>query len=281
MWLLTILVVLSTPCLLLADMHSQAVLHEVFEDLFNAFTPNQANCLNTAGEKYIRRFSAKHTADFLAVLKSNRKFVGLVSSPRLEATINLAKLALLLPEGDIVETGVYYGGSTSTMMRILMKYDKCDKKLWVFDSFEGLPALEKEDSLTDAKKGAFLVSKKEFINNMKLLNAWDDKKIVVTKGWFKDTCPTSPVQKIALLRLDGDLFASTWDAIDALYERVVPGGFIYVDDFGSFPGCRKAINKYRTMHEIFEPLHLSAFLDWFVDELRSGVLAEAESARLP
>ena len=78
---------------------------------------------------------------------------------------------------------------------------------------------------------------------------------MITKGWFKDTLHVSKVSKIAFLRLDGDLFESTWDAISALYDRLIPGGIVYVDDFGSFVGCQTAIQKFRTMHKIYEPLH--------------------------
>jgi hypothetical protein len=67
--------------------------------------------------------------------------------------------------------------------------------------------------------------------------------------------PHIAVQRISFLRLDGDLFISTHDAIVNLYDKVVPGGFIYVDDFGSFPGCRAAINKIRSKNHIDEPIH--------------------------
>jgi hypothetical protein len=62
------------------------------------------------------------------------------------------------------------------------------------------------------------------------------------------------VKDIAFLRLDGDLFVSTWDPLAAFYDRVIPGGYIYVDDYGSFNGCREAIDKFRFENKIFEPL---------------------------
>ena len=57
-------------------------------------------------------------------------------------------------------------------------------------------------------------------------------------GWFNETCSQSPVSAISLLRMDGDLFESTWDVLVALYDRVLPGGFIYVDDYGGYNGCQ-------------------------------------------
>lgn len=54
--------------------------------------------------------------------------------------------------------------------------------------------------------------------------------------------------------MDGDLFVSTWDVLNAFYHKVVPGGYIYVDDFGSFEGCRNAVDLYRAKHKIYEPI---------------------------
>ncbi len=75
-------------------------------------------------------------------------------------------------------------------------------------------------------------------------------------GFFNDTIPVTPVQHIAFLRLDGDLYQSTLDVLTGLYDKVIPGGYIYVDDFNSFAGCREAIHKFRTERRIYEPLHL-------------------------
>ena len=173
-------------------------------------------------------------------------------------TAYLTLAALNLPSGDFVETGVFSGGTFAIMSRILMKYDLCERKLWAFDSFEGLPEIEPEDH-----KGAFRVgipgqyknSEERFISNLRQLDAWHDGHIVVAKGWFNDTCEASAVTAIAFLRLDGDLFTSTWDAIEPLYDRVVSGGFIYVDDYGSFNGCKAAIDKFRTERGITDTMH--------------------------
>ena len=90
---------------------------------------------------------------------------------------------------------------------------------------------------------------------MKSVNAYNETLLKVTKGWFKDTVPLCPVQQIAFLRLDGDMYASTRDVIYTLYDRVVIGGIIYVDDYMGFNGCREAINEFRTERRIFEPMY--------------------------
>lgn len=70
------------------------------------------------------------------------------------------------------------------------------------------------------------------------------------KGWFRDTLPTAPIEKLAILRLDGDLYESTTDALGALYDKVSVGGFVIVDDYGVFPNCRAAVADFRGAHGI-------------------------------
>ena len=86
-------------------------------------------------------------------------------------------------------------------------------------------------------------------------DAYNASILRVTKGFFCDTLPTSPIQHIAFLRADGDMFISTHDALKYLYHKIVPGGYIYIDDYGSFHGCRRAVDAFRSSHHIFEPIH--------------------------
>ena len=75
-----------------------------------------------------------------------------------------------------------------------------------------------------------------------------NSQLKIVPGWFKDTLPPAGLSSIAYLRLDGDLYASARNAIEPLYPLVVPGGVVYVDDYGSFGGCKQAIDEYRTKH---------------------------------
>ena len=75
------------------------------------------------------------------------------------------------------------------------------------------------------------------------------------KGWFKDTLPAAPIDHIAVLRLDGDMYSSTMDALQALGHKVSPGGYIIVDDFGAVECCRKAIADYRREKGITAPIN--------------------------
>ena len=193
------------------------------------------------------------------ILNANVKYrMTMASDKRQRTTAYISREALLSPYGgDFVETGVYTGGTSAVMMRILMDFDTCNRKFYAFDSFAGLPASNPEDRFGAGMighKGQFVVTQERYENNLKRVNAWNESIIRISKGWFNETCAKSPVKRISFLRLDGDIFISTWDALTALYSRVVPGGFIYVDDYGSFNGCREAVDKFRTQRKVYEPL---------------------------
>eukprot|EP00929_Paragymnodinium_shiwhaense_P119550 TRINITY_DN91455_c0_g1_i1.p1 TRINITY_DN91455_c0_g1~~TRINITY_DN91455_c0_g1_i1.p1 ORF type:complete len:329 (+),score=66.45 TRINITY_DN91455_c0_g1_i1:64-1050(+) len=197
---------------------------------------------------------------------------GLVSPERkkLTATLALRALAEKVP-GDFVETGVYTGGTAVILGKVLADA-KSERKLWAADSFEGLPNEDKaghsaasqqvaknKDKVEDVnvdkasqktgEKGEYAATRKTFEDNL-ALNGLDHGRVNILQGWFKDTLPTAAIKDISFLRLDGDLFVSTWDAITPLYDKVSPGGFIYVDDYGSYDGCRAAIEKFRMEHNI-------------------------------
>ncbi len=193
------------------------------------------------------------TINDLLMLKAR----SLVRYNRRAVTVWLSIAALEHLRGDFVETGVYKGGTAALMMRILMAYDQCNRKLYAFDSFEGLPAPRPEDEgeLVVGNSGKYSAGLETFMHNLREVNAWDESRIVISKGWFNETCAKSPVKQISFLRLDGDMFVSTWDAINALYDRVVQGGYIYVDDYGSFNGCNYAIDKFRKERGISAPIH--------------------------
>lgn len=185
------------------------------------------------------------------------KKVSMVSMPRLIGTFCLCKAALHLAGGDFVETGVYNGGTAALLAKTLINFDTCDRKFWGFDSWDGFPAPAQEDlvgELKQGKRGDLNASIEDAIKVMTAAGGYNTNTVRLVKGFFADTCPKAPVKKIAFLRLDGDMFVSTWDAIDALYDRVLPGGYIYVDDYGSYNGCSTAINKYRAEHGITDTM---------------------------
>ena len=115
------------------------------------------------------------------------------------------------------------------------------------------------------KSGSFAISKDLVISKLKSWGVYDENRVIITKGWFNNTLPVSPVTKISFLRADGDLYVSTMNALENLYHKVVPGGLIQIDDYGSFPGCREAVDKFRIKHHIYEPLRYIREDDRMVD----------------
>lgn len=97
----------------------------------------------------------------------------------------------------------------------------------------------------------------------------DEQRVRFLEGWFSDTLPDAPIEKIAILRLDGDLYESTMDVLTALYERVQPGGYVIVDDYGDWEPCRRAVDEFRANRRIearIEPIDGSGVY-WRVSRL--------------
>lgn len=159
--------------------------------------------------------------------------------------------------GDFIETGAWRGGACIFMRGFLKVHRVNDRRVWVADSFEGLPKPDEEKFPKD--KGDIhhtfdylRVSLEEVMENFKKYDLLDDK-VVFLKGWFKDTLPTAPIEKLAILRLDGDMYGSTMDSLRNLYSKVSIGGYIIIDDY-SLPGCNAAVNDFRTEFNIDVPL---------------------------
>jgi O-methyltransferase len=164
--------------------------------------------------------------------------------------------------GDLIETGVWRGGSTVFMRAHLAAHGVTDRCVWVADSFAGLPKPSvAEDAGYDisAEKEPILAVSLERVQD--LFRRYDllDDQVRFLKGWFRDTLPTAPIDQLALLRLDGDLYESTMDALSALYDKVARGGFVVVDDYGALPPCRKAVEDFRASRAISAPLEI---IDW-------------------
>jgi O-methyltransferase len=77
---------------------------------------------------------------------------------------------------------------------------------------------------------------------------------IFSKGWFKDTLPTAPIERLAILRLDGDMYSSTMDTLVSLYPKLSRGGFVIIDDYGALETCRKAVADFRESNKINDPL---------------------------
>jgi hypothetical protein len=161
-------------------------------------------------------------------------------------------------KGDLIETGVWRGGATIFMRAVLKAHQVTDRTVWVADSFEGLPpadaAKHPDDfALNLHMAGALAVSLEQVKQNFERYGLLDGQ-VRFLKGWFCDTLPTAPITRLAVLRLDGDHYESTMDAIASLYPRLSIGGYVIVDDYGAVKGCDQAIADYRGQQGITDPL---------------------------
>lgn len=166
-------------------------------------------------------------------------------------------------KGDFAECGVWRGGCSAVMAFIAQK-EGIGRKTWLFDSFEGLPEPTKEDgelaesySGNRAKGSLKTISqcvgpledvKKIFFDILKL----KEENIKIEKGWFQDTLPEvkNKIGEIAILRLDGDWYESTKVCLDNLYDKVIKGGYVIIDDYGHWVGSKKALEEFFSSRKI-------------------------------
>jgi hypothetical protein len=182
--------------------------------------------------------------------------------------------------GDLMETGVWRGGACIYMRAILRAHGVTDRRVVVADSFAGIPTPDADrypaDSGTDLHTfGDLAVPLEEVRANFARYGLLDDQ-VVFLAGWFRDTLPAAPVERLAVLRLDGDLYESTMDALTHLYDRVSPGGFVIVDDYEDQPTAERAVTDFRLGRSISEPI---ADVDGTAVWRRSGSPAAAPSVR--
>ena len=168
--------------------------------------------------------------------------------------------------GDLIEAGVWRGGAAIFMRAVLAAHGVSDRSVWLADSFEGLPAPNPEvypgDKGLDFTRYPQLAVGVEQVKANFARYGLLDEKVRFLVGWFKDTLPVAPIEKIAVARLDGDLYESTIDAIAALYPKLSVGGYLIVDDYNHpdlSSACQRAINDYRAAHGITEPIQE---IDW-------------------
>lgn len=165
--------------------------------------------------------------------------------------------------GDCIETGVWRGGACIFMRAILKAHGITDRSIWVADSFEGLPPPSNKIDKNDPVGGHFrdkelAVSLDEVKENFKLYGLLDDQ-VKFLKGWFNVSLKNITAEKFSVVRLDGDMYESTMDAIRALYPKLSVGGYLIVDDYLNIPACKRAIDDYRREFSILEPIHE---IDW-------------------
>ena len=150
--------------------------------------------------------------------------------------------------GDLIETGVWRGGACILARAVLFAYNVTDRHIWAADSFEGLPQANEQQYPADVgsefhKYQELAVTLEQVQDNFRAYGLLDEQTKFL-KGWFKDTLPNAPIGQLALMRLDGDMYESTTDALTSLYPRLSPGGYVIIDDYHVVPACKAAVEDY-------------------------------------
>jgi hypothetical protein len=167
--------------------------------------------------------------------------------------------------GDLIEAGVWRGGTSIFMKAVLEMEGAGERRVWVADSFEGLPQVDPVLHPKEARAMAGKTIQQDYRNFAASLdevkrnfNAYGllDARVHFVQGWFKDTLHDVPAPQFAIVRLDGDLYDSTLDALAALYPRLSPGGYLIIDDYADdlWTECRRAVDEYRREHQIRDEL---------------------------
>lgn len=155
--------------------------------------------------------------------------------------------------GDVLEAGVWRGGMTIFMRGALKALGERQRRVWVADSFEGLPDPEKALDSFGWMKGAMAVSLEQVRSNF-LRYGLLDEQVVFLKGFFNDTLPAAGISTLSVLRVDADLYESTRDVLDHLYPKLSVGGYAIFDDYQNLKDCQRAIDEYRVRRRIEDPI---------------------------
>jgi hypothetical protein len=171
--------------------------------------------------------------------------------------------------GNFVEMGVAKGGCAALMGAVAFEMVAFSRSLWLFDSFEGLPEPTVKDFERPASqktgvhvrplsKGSCLGTLQEVQELLLGHCGYPKDRVVFVKGWFQETLPVKAqeIGPIAILRIDGDWYESTLCCLEHLYDNVVPGGSIIIDDYESCVGCNRAVAEFFDKRSLSVNLHM-------------------------
>ncbi len=147
-----------------------------------------------------------------------------------------------------MECGVCNGGTAAILGRFATN-SRLDRTVWLFDSFQGMPTTGTEDAPGIGGESAEDHVGKEIgdvacVREVLLKVGANMSRVRIVPGWFQDTFPTVAIERIALLNIDADWYESVKLCLETFYDRVVPGGFVSIDDYGHWPGCRMAVDEF-------------------------------------
>jgi len=199
----------------------------------------------------LKRPRSRHLEKHLTKLVLQQTLVG----P--ERVHNLYVLAQRLEDeripGDIVECGVYNGG-TAAVLASIATHSKLPRTVWLFDSFYGMPQTTMNDGEHAREYVGKVLGSTEQVKHLLLKVGADLERVRIVQGIFQDTFPTVQIPQIALLNVDADWYESVKLSLEKFYSSVVQRGFISIDDYGHWPGCRKAVDEFFQERGLTYPL---------------------------
>ena len=230
--------------------------------LLRVFYRPTRRILSTLGLDLVRRYPADAPArveghDWPADALT---MVGLLRLDHLQSYIERV-LADDIP-GDLIECGVWRGGACIFMRGVLKAY-AAGRTVWVADSFRGLPKADAAALESDRRQrlwsfASLSVPEQQVRANFDRFGLLDEQ-VRFLPGWFEDSLAKAPIERLAVLRLDGDMYGSTHTALWALYPKLSAGGYCIVDDYFAVPGARQAVDEFRSANGLTEPVRR---IDW-------------------
>lgn len=225
------------------------------------------NLMNLGPPHIIRQSSVEKQTEIRRVLEGNRRMEGaitMIGEVRLDL-LEKAVRTILRQEvpGDFLEAGAWRGGACIYLRALLDVFGCRNRIVYVCDAFDdGFPEpdprfpIDNESTLHthDYFKTSNVTVREHFD-----AYGYDDEQVRFVCGYFKDTLPKIPADKLALLRLDGDLYSSTWDSLEALYDRVSIGGYVICDDYYAIVNSQRAVDDFRTSRRVTEHIRQT---DW-------------------
>ena len=173
----------------------------------------------------------------------------LVSRGRIQ---NLYRLARRIEKeripGDVIECGVCNGGTAAVLARFASR-SRMKRTVWLLDSFQGMPEVTPEDGAgrdgdtAESHIGKEVGDPERVRRILEIVRANMDR-VRIVPGWFQDTFPSVTATQIAILNIDADWYESVKLCLNTFYDRVAPGGFVSFDDYGYWPGCRRAVDEF-------------------------------------
>jgi hypothetical protein len=160
--------------------------------------------------------------------------------------------------GDVLECGVWRGGSMQAVARTLLALGDTSRDLYLFDTFEGMPAPSERDVRTSDERSAaelmaeearedslvWAVASLDDVQDGMAKTGYPPERIHYVKGKVEDTIPERAPEQISILRLDTDWYESTKHELEHLYPRLSAGGVVLFDDYGYWEGAREAVDEF-------------------------------------